>query len=144
MNVDFFIPCNPPKATSQASLRVLKRQDGTSFIGKMKGSAAKVASRTLTSLMACHTPPQPLKGPLYLCVTWSYAWRKSEKKKFLTIGKRFCDRRPDLDNLLKLLLDCMTTLRFFDDDAQIASLEVEKSWSDKPGISVFLSELQED
>ena len=44
--------------------------------------------------------------------------------------------KPDTDNLEKALKDEMTRLRFWRDDAQVASEIAEKFWSDVPGIFV--------
>lgn len=38
--------------------------------------------------------------------------------------------KPDLDNLEKFLLDCMTGI-FFSDDKKVVKLQSEKKWSDK-------------
>ena len=44
--------------------------------------------------------------------------------------------KPDTDNLDKALKDEMTRLRFWHDDAQVASEISEKFWADVPGIFV--------
>ena len=49
--------------------------------------------------------------------------------------------KPDTDNLQKLLKDCMTAVRFWSDDAQVASEVVEKFWADIPGIYIRVTEL---
>jgi Holliday junction resolvase RusA-like endonuclease len=67
--------------------------------------------------------------------------RKSETKKRRALGCIPHDKRPDLDNLAKLTIDCMTRLGWFCDDAQIARLELEKEWSTAPGILGELDEL---
>lgn len=41
--------------------------------------------------------------------------------------------RPDCDNMVKLLLDVMTALRFWNDDAQVTSLTLIKRWSEGEG-----------
>ena len=49
--------------------------------------------------------------------------------------------KPDTDNLQKLLKDCMTSVKFWSDDAQVASEVVEKFWADIPGIYIRVTEL---
>jgi len=46
-----------------------------------------------------------------------------------------------LDNMAKAFLDCMTDLGFWQDDAQITSLILEKFWARKPGIWVRVETL---
>lgn len=47
-------------------------------------------------------------------------------------------RKPDLDNLCKELLDCMTRLHFWHDDGQVFSVRMEKRYADPPFIRVLL------
>ena len=48
---------------------------------------------------------------------------------------------PDTDNLQKALKDVMTKLRFWGDDAQVASEIAEKFWAARPGIYVVAYEM---
>lgn len=51
------------------------------------------------------------------------------------------DTRPDLDNMVKLLLDAMTQMEFWEDDAQIVSLSVAKLYSDEDGVEIGITQL---
>jgi Holliday junction resolvase RusA-like endonuclease len=139
--IDFFIPCNPPKSTAQGSSRIMKRRDGTQFVGRFANSKATKAKANLLTLLHPHRPETPLEGPLEVSVYWSYAWRKSETKKNKRFGFLPCDTRPDIDNLCKMLFDSMTAAGFWNDDSQIASLYFRKSWSNEPGISIRITQL---
>lgn len=44
--------------------------------------------------------------------------------------------KPDCDNLAKAVLDALTTLRMWADDALVASLSVSKVYGERPGCSV--------
>ena len=137
----FTINCVPPKSTHQASLRIMKRRDGTQFVGKCETSKGKKVQRELLTLFAEHRPPEMLSGPLGVAVDWVYPWRKSEPKKNRTTGLKPCDTRPDVDNLAKCVLDIMTRLGFWGDDGQVAALTFCKFWGDKPRIGVSIWEL---
>jgi len=141
MNTAFFINCIPPKATAQGSSRIMKRRDGSQFVGKSHNSNASNAKRTLIALLNVHRPDEMYIGPVKLSVEWVYPWRKSEPKKNRVDGKRYCDKRPDIDNLCKMLLDAMTTCAYWADDGQVAKLEFTKLWGDHPGILVKIEEL---
>ena len=136
--LSFFIPCNPPKSTAQASHRIMKRKDGTQFVGKFANSKGKKVQDELMILLQQHRPEQAFEGPIELHVSWNYPWRKSEPKKNRARGMKPCDTRPDCDNLLKLLQDCMTRLGFWNDDSQIAQLHFYKWWGDSPGIGITI------
>ena len=47
----------------------------------------------------------------------------------------------ELNNLQKLLKDCMTVCGYWKDDALVASEIVEKFWADVPGIYIRIEEL---
>lgn len=134
--IDFFIACIPPKSTHQAALRILRRNDGTQFVGKFATSKGKRVESELITLFMPHRPPAPMQGPLSLSVFWNYPWRKSEKKANRERGAMPCDVRPDCDNLAKFVCDILTRLAFWGDDGQVSDLRFSKYWSDKPGIGI--------
>ena len=136
----FFIKCNPPKSTAQASMRIMKRKDGSQFVGKFANSKGKRTQDDLMSMLREHVPEKAFDGPVSVRVDWSYPWRKSETKKRRAAGIQPCDTRPDADNLCKLLFDCMTRLGFWRDDSQIYALTFVKVWSDNPGITIEIEE----
>lgn len=43
---------------------------------------------------------------------------------------------PDVDNLVKLLIDAMSDLNFWRNDSQVAKLEVRKFYAEKPSIYI--------
>ena len=51
--------------------------------------------------------------------------------------------KPDVDNIQKLLMDCMTAVGFWTDYAQVASMVAEKFWAEVPGIYISITELSE-
>lgn len=138
----FFIKCIPPKSTAQASLRIMKRKDGTQFVGKFAKSKGKKTQNELMTLLGEFVPPAPLEGALRVSVEWTYPWRKAESKKNRAIGYLSCTTRPDVDNLCKLLFDCMTRLGYWGDDSLIADLRFRKGWGDRCGIGIEIEEIE--
>jgi len=135
--IRFHIACIPPKSTAQAGLCILKRRDGTQFVGRMEKSKSKRAKNDLMALFAEHRPPQPLAGPLLVRLEWTYPWRKSEPKKNRVTGRKLVDTRPDADNIFKFVADVMTRLGFWLDDAQVHPC-ILRYWGDEPGIDVWV------
>lgn len=131
-----FVDCVPPKSTHQASVRIMKRKDGSQFVGKAQNSKGAQTQRDLLALLSLDRPEQTFTGPVKLQVLWVYPWRKSEPKKHRQYGYRLCDKRPDCDNLAKILVDCITKLHWWEDDSQVAHLQFTKAWGDCPGIGV--------
>lgn len=139
----FEIKCIPPKHTAQGSSTILKNfKTGKFFIGKKSNSNANRAKNELIALIAPYSPQKPLEGALELVVEWKYPWRSSEPKKNKIRGFRYCDKKPDCDNLTKQLADILTRLAFWHDDAQIAHLSFTKTWSDDIGIKIKIREIE--
>ena len=130
--VSFFIPCVPPKTTSQ--------QKGVMVIGGkprfFTKAKVKHAADDMMTLLMPHVLPKPLEGPLKLCVTLTYPWRNSEKKRNVLKGWIPNDKKPDFDNISKSICDVMTKLLFWNDDGQVYDGRIIKGWGDRPGIKI--------
>ena len=139
MFISVFVDCIPPKSTHQQNVRIFKR-GGKAFIGKSKTNKAAQAEASLIELLRPHAPTTPAETAVWLSVRWIYPYRKSEAKKQRDRPIP-CNTRPDCDNLSKGLCDVMTTLGFWQDDAQIAQLQFSKWWAKKPGIEIQMGEM---
>jgi len=138
--ISFFLPIDPPKTTSQgAGKRIVMIGGRPRFF---KGGKAQSAENDLTLLCAPYAPPEPLTGAIYLQVDYVFPWRKSESKKVRQMCWAPHTTRPDASNLVKMLEDVMTRLRFWEDDSQIADLRVTKSWGDEVGIRVEIGRVK--
>jgi Holliday junction resolvase RusA-like endonuclease len=135
--IQFHLPITPPKATSQTKRLVMVGGKPRFFAKK----AHREAEDDLLTLCMPYAPPEPLQGPLALSVDFVFPWRKSESKRRAAMGLLPCDTRPDCDNLVKLVGDVLTKLRFYGDDGQIADLHVRKFWGDRVGIRVGIEEI---
>lgn len=93
-----------------------------------------------------HIPAQPISGPLRLELTFYFPRPKAH---FLKSGLRenaptFHTSKPDRDNCEKAVLDAMTCLGFWKDDAQVCAGATAKVYVDErnqPGCSVRITEL---
>jgi len=135
--ITFHLPITPPKATSQTKRLVMVGGKPRFFAKKEHQSA----ENDLMMLMAGYAPSSPLIGPLKLAVDFVFPWRKSESKRRLAFGRLPNDARPDCDNLVKLVGDVLTKLRFYNDDGQVADLHVTKSWGNNVGIRISISQI---
>ena len=132
--IDFRLDIIPPKATSQTKRLVMVGGKPRFFAKKEHQSA----ENDLLLLCAPHAPHRPMEGPLKLRVDFVFPWRKSEPLKRRALGRAPNSSRPDCDNMVKLVADVLTKLRFYDDDGQVADLHVTKAWGDHPGINITL------
>lgn len=75
------------------------------------------------------------EGPVYLNITFVFAIK--DKKRW----GQWKTSTPDVDNLVKLLIDSMSDIGWWDNDSQIASLHVRKKFDSKPGILIEVGRL---
>lgn len=64
-----------------------------------------------------------------------------KKRKEMLEGKIRPTKKPDTDNIAKIVLDSLNTIAF-DDDKQVVDLRVEKYYSEEPRVEVILEELE--
>ena len=73
---------------------------------------------------------QKIDGPVRLSVLFNFSIKQKGK---WGMPK---DTRPDCDNIVKLLQDVLTDLEFWNDDGQIAMLQVCKFYAEKPSVII--------
>lgn len=133
-NLRFFMEMDPPTATHQ--MHKVRVVNGHPMF--YEPSNVKDARKKLMASLKANVPAEMFLGPVELKVRWCFPKGKSHKAGTWRITK------PDTDNLEKLLKDCMTKMRFWNDDAQVAREIAEKCWSDEPcGIEIEISEMEE-
>jgi len=80
-------------------------------------------------------PGFPTEGPVSINIRF-YKKRPKSKPK----GERHWTSKPDLDNLVKLVLDAMNKI-FFKDDAQVVQITAFKEYDEVPRTEVIIIEL---
>ena len=99
---------NPPTKTAQQK-GVSTRGGFVRFYEKADVTEAKMS---LARKIAPYRPKEPLKGPVYIKIEWRFELKRCKRRAWKVT-------RPDLDNLEKGLLDVLTDLHFWVDDAQV-------------------------
>ena len=132
--ITFFVPGQPPRATAQ-------EKKVTVIHGRPKyyePEKVKTAKAYLISGIAPYRPQKPLQGALSLKTCWMFQTKSARQNGLWKVT------RPDTDNLVKMLKDCMTQCGFWEDDAQVCWETIEKRWSMEPGISIEIERLEDD
>lgn len=128
--MEFFMAMVPPTVTHQEKqVRVVN--------GKPKfyePQELMTARSKLEAYLSQHKPDQKYVGPVELVSTWCFPRGNHHDGEYRIT-------KPDTDNLQKLLKDCMTTVGFWKDDAQVCREIVEKFWAEIPGIYIRVTEL---
>lgn len=122
----------PPETThQQKKVSVVKGKPVFYEPQELEAARAKLMAH-----LGPHVPQEKYLGPVRVMVKWLFpitANHKDGEYKFT---------KPDLDNSNKLLQDCMTKLGFWKDDAQVASLIMEKFWAETPGIYIQIEAIE--
>ena len=63
-----------------------------------------------------------------------------KKKESMLMGEIKPDKKPDIDNVLKIVLDSLNKTAY-KDDAQVIAASITKEYSDTPRIKITISEL---
>lgn len=128
VSMRFFLHMIPPTVTAQEH-RVTKR-------GIYMSDRQKAAYVKIRDALAPHAPDKPIDSACQLVVKWCFPTDGTHSS-----SGEYKYTKPDTDNLNKMLKDIMEELKFFTNDARVASEVIEKFWSDVPGIFISLSEL---
>ena len=130
MVIEFFMPMLPPTITHQQ--HKVKTVNGKPVF--YDPPELKDARQKLMANMIPHIPEQPFTTAVRLTTKWLFPKGQHKNGEWKTT-------KPDTDNMIKLLKDCMTVCRFWKDDALVVSEITEKFWADIPGIYVRIEEL---
>ncbi len=63
------------------------------------------------------------------------------KKAAMAAGEILPDKKPDIDNIAKAVLDALNEVAYRD-DAQVVELQMRKKYSDRPRLEICIEELE--
>lgn len=93
-----------------------------------------------------YKPETPLEEPLSVILLFSFARPNSHFGTGRNSGilkssaSAYHVKRPDLDNLVKFVLDALNGI-FWKDDTYICRIETAKNYSEKPGVTIQIKTL---
>lgn len=132
MVIEFFLPMKKIPTTTHQQKKITVKNGKPQVY---EPERLKVAREKFLSLLAQHVPPDMYTEAIRLTVKWCFPRIKK------SYNGQYKTTKPDTDNLQKLLKDCMTELKYWKDDALVASEIVEKFWADTVGIYIKIEEL---
>ena len=139
----FMIPI-VPKAQMRTGAGTVTLADGKVRGTVFKKKKQREAEGVLVALLEKYQPSVPMQGALLLGVraylpmpAGKPKWYSGKPKEFHQDARSGAVRpitKPDLDNLLKCVKDCLTTLQFWGDDKQVVGYlpDTGKYYSDRP------------
>src|SRR5574343_391125 len=122
-----------PVAQKRARSRAIPK-NGKWIATTYKDKGQRLEEDKFIALLMTHAPETPFTGPLGLRVQAYFPIPKSfSKKKTLQAQQGWIQPvgRPDLDNLIKFVKDCMQGY-FFQNDSQIVHLDADKFYDYEP------------
>lgn len=130
MEIQFFLPMKdiPTITYQEKQVHAVK---GKPFF--YEPEKLKVWRSKLTGLCLPYAT-EPMKGAVQLVTKWIYPLGDHKEGEYKIT-------KPDTDNMIKLLKDCMTKCGFWKDDAQVASEITEKFYGSKVGIYIKVRQL---
>lgn len=131
--IDIHLPIVPPTTTSQMKRQVWTPKGPRFF----KSTRQQQVEHTYLTLLQPFRPAAPMDGAVEMAVTFTWPH-------LAATPKRLRDRvlpkatRPDADNLVKALQDCLVRLQFVRDDGQIAALRLEKYHGPAESVGIWI------
>lgn len=126
-----------PKGTAQQKGEAIRYRNGLPYIQHYKKEKVSAMRHELVLRLKRHAPRNPAAGPvrLYVCFYFDVKDRK--------LWGKYKTTRPDVDNIIKELIDAMTACRFWQDDSQVARLEVAKIYGRNGAIDIEVEDLED-
>jgi Holliday junction resolvase RusA-like endonuclease len=126
MNSIIFTVDGEPKALKRHRDKKPIFKNGKYFTPKYDPSSAD--KNTFLALCKHHRPDSPIETPIALVMRFYFSIPKSYKKKFIE-EKHI--KRPDIDNLIKFVLDSLNGT-FWKDDSVIYEISTIKLYKETP------------
>lgn len=137
--IEMLIPINP---TAQRRARATSRGR---FATVYKDAKQRENEGDLISLLTDYIPETPFEGPLKVSINCFMKIPKSTSKKKLKMMEEidfYHIKKPDVDNLVKQALDCLSKTNFWFDDTQVCILDSVKIYSKNPRWEISIEETE--
>lgn len=141
MQIQFFVS-GIPKA--QPRMRAFSRNFGGKHVARVYDPGTAEGWKGAIALTArTHCPATPIDCALRLDIDFYFPRPKCLMRRKDPDGRIPHTAKPDRDNCDKAVLDCLKTLGFFRDDAQICAGEPRKWYAAKDGMPGALIRLSD-
>lgn len=114
--------------------------------GSFRTTKGKAAMMKWRRLMHIHTPAEPLDGCIILRVALFIPHTRESRRLCKRLGVDIIPKltRPDLDNMLKDMIDAMTHERLITDDSRVFAMQPMKFHADPCGVHISLDQVRND
>jgi Holliday junction resolvase RusA-like endonuclease len=146
IDINFFVP-GEPKSKGRHRSRIAKTGTGKSFVQTYAPKETvdyenRVRMQAHEAMEGAAPTRFPVSVVIHAHLSVPTSW--SKKKQAAAMDDRVMPTgKPDMDNLLKAVLDGMNRI-VFHDDAQVCKISMLKVYGRLPGVEVFVSEISAD
>lgn len=147
--IKFFVK-GIPKALPRQKYRLIKTKTGKQFISSYTPlKNVQTWYDLFIEEAKKYIPKITIDGPVKLECVIIFPRPKSHynKKGELKSEEKYHCVRPDFDNVMKLICDVLTNLRYYTDDSQIADATIKKIYADSNeccGVEIKIKKLKKD
>lgn len=140
--LDFTMNCAPFTTTAQQKGLMIAGKGGpNAYIQHFKKKSVKTMEDVYSMLLDKHVPDEPFEGPIDLTIELHFPMPKS-RPKWYRCASQFKTTKPDVDNAVKSLVDCMTASNFWSDDSEVSAMHLFKMETiGAPRIRIIIEEL---
>lgn len=134
MKIGLFIPGEPK---GKARPRVVRNHAFTPLATKLYEDDVK------SLYLSAFSPFRFEKGvPIKATITACFRIPIAKEKKYIQGETIFPIKKPDIDNIAKIVLDALNGVAYYD-DAQVIQLAIHKEYGIEPGVLVELEDLKD-
>jgi len=116
------------------------------FVGTFTPEKTRTYEDSVISQAIQYKPDRPMECPLRVTLRFFFPAPASMSKKLRLLAEGevlFVPKKPDIDNLIKSILDPFNAI-FWQDDKQVVVVTAEKRYSPRPRVEVLIQECQPD
>ena len=121
---------NPRQMLSAWMKYLFVTSSSSSELNKLKKYLISELQQTMKDVQEDY----PLNIGMKLHVSFVFPWLKGHTKKEREQGIIIKTTKPDVDNLVKVLMDCMETSGLIENDSRFYEITLNKNYGDEPGI----------
>lgn len=122
-----FLRGEPHAMGRPRAMAMFPKNGGRAFVRMHPAPEDEQATASAARVLRTVPGPFPIEEPVELRVRFVMPMRQGDIRKRSRVPEKWDPTRPDLDNLLKLLLDAATAAGWWKDDALVVRIVAEKT-----------------
>jgi Holliday junction resolvase RusA-like endonuclease len=130
-----------PRGKQRPRFYIRKKKDGSNFFGSYTPKDTILYENAVKMAYQQQWNRPPITGAVRMIISAYFPPPSSisnTKRKKLLLG--WYDKKPDIDNIAKAVIDGLNGVAFLD-DRQIVNLEVRKFYGERPVLQVLIEEM---